>query len=209
MQTLDDFFRASADIPSHPRLRDWKQRLSRSGVTAELELYQAPSALGFAQTEMNLRFIENNSPQPLETMAWDDDLNAGLIGLGVRAISVDHESLRFALGLRTALRKVEREFGDGYLNSVLFEFVNDSDLGRYPEVADVVKHAYALSPHKDGKSYKRFREMIADAIGARAHELKDNFHYDDAEAKQILVKAIGRYLDERFSVSSRRRLGLL
>lgn len=209
MQTLDDFFRAPADIPSHPRLRDWKQRLSRPGVKAELELYQPQSALGFGQTEMNLRFIENNSPQPLETMAWDDDLNSGLIGLGVRAIDLDHESQRFALGLRMALRKAEREFGDGYLNSVLFEFINDSELRQYPDIADIVKFAYAISPAQEGKAYKRCRDIIGDAISARAHELKDKLRYGDDEAKQILVRAIGRYLDERFSVSNRRRLGLL
>ena len=51
--------------------------------------------------------------------------------------------------------------------------------------------------------------MIAEAIGGRAKELKDVLGYAPEEAKHILVAALARYLDERFSVSSRRGLGLL
>ena len=51
--------------------------------------------------------------------------------------------------------------------------------------------------------------MIADAISGRAHELKEKLGYPEEEAKPILVQALARYLDERFSVSNRRRLGLL
>ncbi len=65
------------------------------------------------------------------------------------------------------------------------------------------------TPNHEGKSYGRCREAIADAISGRAHELKDKLGYSENEAKPILVHAIARYLDERFSVTSRRRLGLL
>jgi hypothetical protein len=161
---------------------------------------------------MNLQFTKNSEPMPLETVAWDDDLNTGLIQLRVRSSSADQEAERFALGLRGALRKAERECGDGYLNAVLLEFIKDSDLIRYPEIAEVVKHAYAASPYREGKGAVRYdlcREMIADAISGRAHELKDKLGYNEEEAKPILVQALARYLDERFSVSNRRRLGLL
>src|SRR4051812_33422507 len=98
MTTLDDFFRTSADIPAHPRLRHWKQRLAQPGVKAELELYRPATALGLAQTDMTLHFTGNGQPETLETVAWDDDLNTGLIHLNVRSMNADQEAERFALG---------------------------------------------------------------------------------------------------------------
>ncbi len=209
MTTLDDLFRTPADTPPHPRLRHWKERLAQPGAKAQLDLYRPATVLGLAQTEMNLHFAQNGTPPSLETVAWDDDLNTGLIQLGVRSVSTDQEADRFALGLRGALGKAGREFGDGYLNSVLLDFIKDSDLTRDREIADVLEHAPGLSPNREGKAYDLCREMITDAISGRAHELKDKLGYPEDEAKAILVRALARYLDERFSVSSRRRLGLL
>ena len=206
---LDDFFKAPVATLLDPRLRNWEQRLKQPGVKAELELNRPATALGLAQTEMLLQFTENGKPQPLDTVAWDDDLNTGLIQLQVRSSNTKQEAERFALGLRGAFRKAGREFGDGLLNSVLIELITDSDLTRYPEIAEVLKHSTALQPNHESKRYNLCREMIVDAISGRAHELKEKLGYQDEEAKPILVQALARYLDERFSVSNRRRLGLL
>lgn len=203
MKTLDDFFRSDVAVPAHPRLRHWKERIDQ-GATATLELSRPTAALGLSQTEMNLRF-----PDRLETVAWDDDLNAGLIQLHVRAVNEEQEAERFALGLRSALRKAEREFGDGYLNAVLVDLVRDSDLTQYPEIDDVLKNTYVNQPERSGRSYAPCREMVSDAISGRAFELRDGLAYEESVAKSILVRALTRYLDERFSVTSRKRLGLL
>src|SRR5262249_53584519 len=144
-----------------------------------------------------------------ETMSWDDDLNTGLIQLGVRAVHPKQEAERFALGLRAALRKAEREFGDGYFNAVLVELLRDSDLTGYPVIADILQYASAPRPSREGKGLDRYnlcREMMAAAISGRARELTVALKYPQEEAKQILVSALAHYLDERFSVSSRRRL---
>ncbi len=212
MITLDELFHTSADIPPHPRMRDWKRLLAQPGTKANLELYSPEMLLGIVQTEMNLHFTGNGEPHPVETMAWDDDVNTGLIQLGVRSINSDQEAERFALGLRGAFQKAQSEFGDGYLNSMLVEFISDSDLTQYEEIAEILEHSFALSPKREGKAEQRYnlcRQMIADAISGRAHELKDKLGYSEEEAKAILVQALARYLDERFSVSSRRRLGLI
>jgi hypothetical protein len=212
MTTLDEFFRTPADSLPDPRLRDWKRRLAQPGVKVALELYQPGAALGVAQTDMNLTFTDNGTTGPTETVAWDDDLNSGLVQLGVRAINTDQEAERFALALRGAFRRAERECGGGYFNSVLLEFLADSDLVRYPEIAEILKHSHALAPSKEGNGASRYslcREMIADAISGRARELTGPLQYPQEEAKRILVAAIARYLDNRFSVSHRRQLGLL
>jgi hypothetical protein len=51
--------------------------------------------------------------------------------------------------------------------------------------------------------------MVTDAISGRARELEDNLSYSHEQAKEILLAALAHYLDRRFTVSARRRLGLL
>jgi len=152
---------------------------------------------------------KKNGSREMESVPWDDELNAGLIELGVRAIDASHEADRFTLGLRAALRKLEREFGDGYFNAVLLELVKESGLTGDPQIADIVKHASALSPNRDGRGYGLCRDMTAAAISGRMYDLREKLHYVPEEARRILIAALARYLDERFSVTSRRQLGLL
>jgi hypothetical protein len=208
MTRLDDFFQGPTDTLAHPRLRNWKDRLEQ-GATATLEVVRPEAVLGQSRPEMNLQFTEGTKLLPLETVPWDDDLNAGLIQLQVPAGSPEQEAERFALGLRAAMRKAEREFGDGYFNAVLVDLLKDSDLTSNPKIAVVLEHAVASSPAREGRSYKPCREMITDAIRGRAQELTGPLKYSQDEAKQILVVALARYLDDRFSVSARRRLGWL
>src|SRR6266699_1670827 len=126
MTKLDDFFSKPTES-LHPRLRNWKTRLAGAGTSATLEVYRPETEIGESEPEMNLQFTKDGNLLPLETVPWDDDLNAGLIQLRVRAVAPEQEAERFALGLRAALRKAEREFGDGYFNAVLVELLKDSD----------------------------------------------------------------------------------
>ena len=211
MTTLDDFF--TKPIESlHPRLRNWKTRLAERGASATLEVDRPETEIGQSQAEMNLQFAKDGNLLPLETVPWDDDLNSGLIQLGVRSVTEEQEAERFALGLRAALRKAQREFGDGYFNAVLVDLLKDSDLTRHAEIAEALMHVHANRPHRKGGAFDRYtvcRELIADAISGRAQELTGPLKYSQEEAKRILVSSLVRYLDERFSITSRQRLGLL
>lgn len=210
MPTVDDFFGKPTES-LHPRLRNWKTRLGSPGTSATLEVYRPETEMGQTEPEMSLQFTKDGNPLPLETVPWDDELNAGLVQLGVRGVDPDNEAERFALGLRAALRKAEREFGDGYFNAVLVELLKDSGFTSYKQIAEVLKYAYANRPHREGRAFDRYticRELIADAIRGRRPELTGPLKYSQEEATQILISALARYLDERFSVSSRRRLGL-
>jgi hypothetical protein len=161
---------------------------------------------------MYVQFSEGGRETHLDQLPWDDDLNAGLIQLKVKAVSPEQEAERFALGLRAAMRRAEREFGDGYFNAVLVELVKDSGLTRHREIAEVMEYAYANAPHREGGAFDRYticRELLAGAISGRAKELTHNLGYNQEEAKGIMVSALARYLDERFSVSARRELGML
>ena len=211
MTTLDDFFTGPKDS-LHLRVRDWQARLAEPNTSATLEVYRPEMDIGQSQAEMYVQFTKDGIGLPLEEVAWDDDLNAGLIRLGVRSVNTEKEAERFALGLRAAFQKASRQFGDGYVNSVLIELLQDSDLTKYPSVAEVLQHTAFVKPYREGNgsgAYKTCRELIADAIGQRAQELTDPLRYTREEAKDILVSSLTCYLDDRFSVRYRRRLGLL
>lgn len=211
MTTIDDFFDKSDESP-HPRLRDWKTRLATKSASASVDVFRPNGEFGQGRPEMYVQFTERGKPTHLDTVPWDDDLNAGLILLKVRSVSPEQEAERFALGLRAAMRRIEREFGDGYFNAVLVELIKESHLDRYPEIAEVMRYAHANAPDREGGAFGRYticRELIADAISGRAKELTRGLGYTQEEAKGILVSALARYLDERFSVSSRREIGML
>lgn len=210
MPLLDDILsKTGGEVQPDPRLRDWAERIRRTNDKPGLEIHKPAAAFGAGQPEMVLHFTAQGVTPPQETLAWDDELNAGLIQLGVRATDAENEAERFALGLRAALRRAEREFGGGYFNAVLYELVTESDLTRYPAIADIIKYAYALGPPRDSRAYDACRDMIAAGIAGRKKELDSPLGYPPDEARSILTHALALYLDERFSVSSRRRLGLL
>jgi hypothetical protein len=211
MPNLDEFFRTQ-DEPLHPRLRDWSRRLANKRARATLEVFRPRGEFGPGQPEMAVQFYLDGQPEHLDTLPWDDDLNDGLIRLRVRSINSENEGERFALALQAALRNTEREFGDGYFNAVLVELITESDLTRYKPIAEVMQYAYANKPHREGGAFGRYntcRDMIAEAISTCAKELRDLLGYSQEDAKPILVSAIAQYLDERFSVTSRKQLGLL
>jgi hypothetical protein len=76
MPTLDEFFGATVQ-PPHPRLRDWIRRLAVVNTTATLEVFRPKGEFGQGKPEMYVQFPEGGRPTQLDTMPWDDDLNAG------------------------------------------------------------------------------------------------------------------------------------
>jgi hypothetical protein len=190
-----------------PQVRYWKGRI-KAGDKLLVEIHRPQAAAVFAHTELVVLRWENGKEQPPQQFEWDDELNAGLIALEVRANDLQQEAIRFSLGIRAALRKVERRYGDGYLNAVLVDLIDESDLSRGGEIAAVRKSVKVNPPERSG-SYTACRELIANEIGGRAAELRDKLAYQPEEIKVVMEKAIATYLDERFSVTSRRQLGWL
>ena len=208
MSTIDDMLRAPAEAALPPVVRWLKVRLA-AGDELRVELYKPESALGSSTIELVIHRKEGGKEQAPHQVEWDDELNAALVNLGVRAVDLKNEGERFALGLRAALRKVERRYGEGYLNAVLVDLIDESNLSKGGEIAEVRKFIHTNSPERNGRTYSDCRDQIASEIGARAVELREKLKYGEEELKTIMSKAIALYLDERFSVSRRRAMGWL
>jgi hypothetical protein len=190
-----------------PLVQYWKRR-SEAGDRIEVELYRPDAAGGLSGTDLVIHRWEYDKEQAPESVEWDDGINSGLLELGIKAINLEQEGRRFALGIRSALRKVERRYGDGYLSSVFVDLMNDSDLAKEGEIADVLKYVHTYPPERS-RTYDDCQKLIANEIGGRAVELRDKLKYKPEEIKEVMTKALAIYLDERFSVSSRRALGWL
>jgi hypothetical protein len=206
---IDDFVRDRGENGAtwHPLLRFVEGRIT-AGDTATFELYQSRELFGYRKAKIYVHLSRDGKESDCKGEDWDDDLNVGLVRLGVMAVSPEVEKDRFALGLRAALRKPEKRFGDGYFSSVLMEFVVGSDFRTHAEVAAILGHIpYTRANH--GKVYADCRDMIEEAIRGCGLELTRNLKYPVPEASDILAGALARYLDDRFSVSNRRVLGLL
>ncbi len=206
MNELDKMLDAPGETALPPLVRYCKSRKA-AGDRIEVELYR-PDAGASSRTELVIRRWEQGTEQEPRQVEWDDGVNAGLVEVGIKALDLQQEGERFALALRAALRKVERRYGDGYLNAVLIDLLDESDLCKSGELAEVRKYIHTNPPERS-PTYRACRELSANEIGGRAVELRDKLKYTPEDVKSVMTKALAVYLDERFSVSSRRNFGLL
>lgn len=204
---IEDYFRSMETVGNHPLLRFVAAR-QKAGDLAVFQLHRPRETMGFRKAKIYIHLIRADQEVDCKQDDWDDDLNTGLIHLGVKSRTSDEEKDRFVLGLRAALRQPEKRFGDGYFSSVLVQVLLESDFYTHPDVAAALNHVPHSSPHQ-GRSYPECVGMIDEAIRGRAVELSGRLNYERLQAWEVLAGAMAGYLDERFSVTSRRLLGLL
>lgn len=109
--------------------------------------------------------------------------------------------------LKTFFSQPEMRYGDGYFSSVLVEVLRDSDLAREQNISDVLRfvsvHPPAASPSRDDCA-----ENIKAVLGRVAQLLVGPLKYPQGEARTVVAESLAYYLDERFSITSGRLLGL-
>ncbi len=211
MTKVADFFQPRSDLFwMDPRLREVKSSIE-AGWSTTLKINHWPGfAFGHNTPEMVVYGMKPGEASRTSWLGWDEDLNQGLIRLHVRAENTEQESDRFSLSLDTAFTLAERVAGDGFFNSVLLDFIRESELDADQAIsALLVQIRSVVTLDQQSPKYTRCREIIDAAIRGRALELKDDLGYPMDEAQKILVAAIARYLDRRFSVSLRRQRGSL
>jgi hypothetical protein len=172
-----------------------------------LEVRRPKDILGFRPAMLYVRAADNGTQGQPQEYQWDDDLNLALVLRKVRAVSKENEKLRFALVLRRQLQRPEGRFGDGFFNSVLVKFVRESPFFDFPEVCDVLKDVFANQPDIGGRSLEDCVAAIRQVLKEALHQLMDDLAYSRPDAEEVLAGALARYLDERFTVTDRRRLG--
>lgn len=120
--------------------------------------------------------------------------------------TVASEIVRFAQLLHESFKPVWREVPGGYFDAVLVQILQDGDYRDHPAVHAMLAHARPGTPSPTRLTYTRaFIEAALGHVGGRLALVRP----DLAEADDILARALASWMDERFSVSSRRLLGML
>lgn len=195
---------------THPRIKIWSSMLERTDVnSARIHILLQQDILGFVDSaKIILEFIgDKNIPIQSEEADWDSELNRGLVELGIRAFDLENEKLRFFLSFRDGFKKPEIRFGDGFFNATLGYILRNGPLGDFEAVKAILDEIHTNKPHMSGTSYQSCVEMIESIISENARALEAHLHYSRKDSEEILSNAIAMYLDIRFFVSSRRKIG--
>ena len=115
--------------------------------------------------------------------------------------------MRIGLLLKHFFSQPESRYGDGFFSSVLVELLRDSELATHPAMRDVLRFVSVPPPMNSSN-----RDDCAAAIESRladvAKLLKTDLAYEVDQAKPILADALANFVDERFSITAGRALGL-
>ncbi|VTR98044.1 Uncharacterized protein OS=Stigmatella aurantiaca (strain DW4/3-1) GN=STAUR_0572 PE=4 SV=1 [Tuwongella immobilis] len=209
MSELEPFFSTSTSTPrSHPIVRMLHKYQSKPDfANAFVKISVGPVRLGSPQTRFVLGYL-NSQNQTIEQklQLWDATADRSLLQERVRALDEENEIRRFGLGLRAAFQQIERQHSDGFFNSVLIDFVDHSPFAK-AEPIQQLRHSITVRPIPNQRHrVEDCRAMIQTVLRDRWQELL-HLEYDSETAERILVGALAYYLDQRFSISIRRKLG--
>lgn len=205
MPAIDTFFE-NHDEKTHPLLRSINEGM-KNGVKYHLDLHVEDPVVGLGRVTVFIHVASKPEMPPTE-YTWSAELNAGLIDLGIRAVDKKKESVRFAMALRDAMKEAEKRHGNGFFNSVLVDLLTDQGFKNDGQLSKMLKAA-VVHPASRSASYELCRDSIAMAIRERAAALTNKLKYKQDEAKVILTQSLAKYLDDRFSITARKHMGLL
>jgi len=190
---------------THPLLTRVKVAIDR-GQKFEVDVRNDEDRFGLDGYQLSV--WKAGDADPLFECPWDAEVNEELIGLRVRAKELNSESYRFALRLRDELKATEIRYGNGFFNQTLVDLLTESYLDKHPDIKTALERSYGRRVQRTAQ-YDACRDTIGYVIGKRSRELTGPLSYLEAEMREILSKAIAKYVDHRFSLSARKEMGLL
>ena len=205
MLNLDDLFKDQFD---HPKLRYWQDLGAQHGTSPEVEVVRPRDGLGFARTAVHVTVRDaNGAVVTTDVEPWEPQMVLSTVERGWRAPTSEREIERFGILLKTLFAPIETRYGDGYFSSVLVEVLQDSEFSKEPSVAELlglikVPPAYVSSNRADCVA------NIKAVLARVAQWIAGPLNYTRDDAKAILTRAVTYFLDERFSITAGRMLGL-
>jgi hypothetical protein len=195
----------------HPLIRLLASRQSKPDFGgARVVILRPRAALGFEPARLTLEFLDNQgNPIDYKTEEWDPGLNGALVRREIRASNETNEITRFGLALAAAFEEAESRYGDGFFNAVLMLVIDRSPFAGKATIRELRPHISANKPYQRGSSAEDCAVMIQSALQDRWYELRKNLRYEQDAADRIMAGALAYYLDERFTVTDRRKLGWL
>ncbi len=194
--------------PLHGSVEFWHQKAQSLGGRVEVDFERKRDGISFQPAHLIVYVVDGNgkrvecAPEP-----WDQEVNEDLIAIGARATSVSNEVERLGYALKFKLEPVEVRYGDGYFNSMLVLMLEEFGFAAIPRVAHCLSRISTNSPSRASAFYDNARRDIETALREVGGQLTATLKYDDNTAEEILGDAVAYYLDERFHITNRERLG--
>jgi hypothetical protein len=194
--------------PLHGSVEFWMRKAKALGGHVEVDFERKRDGLSFRPARLIVYIVDRDgnrvdrSPEP-----WDEEVNEDLIAIGARAATLDNEVERLGYTLKFKLEAVEVRYGDGYFNSMLVLMLTELGFAALPSVSRCLRRISAGSPSRDSVAYDAARRDIKNALQEVGSRLTASLNYADEVAQQILGDAVAYYLDERFHITNRERLG--
>jgi hypothetical protein len=206
--SLDDLFKK--DQFSHPKLRYWQELATKHGTSPIVEVNRPRDGLGFAPARLRVTvrdeqgnpITDNDDPEP-----WEPQLALATVERGWRAPDPANEAIRIGLLLKMFFSQPEMRYGDGLFSSVLVDVLRTSDFAREPVVSEVLKFISVPRP-RASPSTNDCAENIKAVLARVAQLIAGPLKYPQPEAKDIIAKSVAYFLDERFSITPGKLLGL-
>ncbi|WP_339886837.1 hypothetical protein [Rhodopirellula europaea] len=190
---------------SHPLLARLVAAIEQ-GQKFEVDVRNEEEIFGLDGYQLSI--WEVGGDKPISVFPWDAEINEELIDLRVRSKDLESEANRFAIRLRDELGATETRYGNGFFNRTLVDLITESYLDKYPDIKNSLERTHSRQVERTAE-YHECRDTIAYVIGKRSRELTRQLEYDETTMQKILSKAIARYIDNRFSLSQRKQMGLL
>lgn len=205
--TTNKYFDPPARVYVHPRIRAWDSFRSEGDVKSiQAEVVRHLEGFHYGPATLAVSFLrEDGSVAHYDECDWDPSLDEWLLQHGARAPTQDQEKERLSLHIRARMSKALVRYGDGVFNSVLIQSVATGPFKDHPEVAAVLEEIGHRAQPIVGEDREDCEALIDGALKKVARSLLDLYEGDREQAEETLAGALARYLDERFSVSARRR----
>lgn len=209
MSDLDEFFPREKDY-DHPKLRAWLRSKEGNDVgDFFVEFRRKRRGLSFdpAMLYVTIKAKDGRELVSADSEPWDFDLNEALIDKKFRTKTSENESERFGYMLQHMFESIEVRFGDGFFNSTLIFYLRRTPFSKHPRVKNVLLKINEYEPARDGNSYEDCIGRIKSVLANCGRYLTVDLKYTRDQATAILDGAIEYYLDERFSITNRTKLG--
>lgn len=194
----------------HPKARYWRELLETGrAATIECTFVRRREPLGFGPARLIVGALDASGAQvmPPDDVGWDPELDADLVRLGARAISLANETERTGMVFGSRFSELEAEYGSGWFDAVLVQEVREIFAGE-PLVEEKLRSINGYRPSMDTDRYPRAIRDIDAVVQGRAHALASMLRYTPEQARGILDGGMAYFLDEKFMISSRASLGL-
>ncbi len=214
MSNLGHYFEkseAGKEADLHPEARYWSHLLkSGQAQSAVCEFYRRRQGRMFAPAKLYVCFLDEhgNSISSPDEVDWDPELDAELVKLGVRARTEPNEVERTGMMFGRRFGQLQTQYGDGYFNAVLIDQLEKKGFADEPPVREKLKYIHENQPSHEGSAYASCVDAIDGVITSRAQGLMD-LKYSPEEAARILIAAMAYFLDEQYSITSRKALGFM